>query len=140
MPSLRHSSLAPLLFEKRSQGDGVVVLRVTRREQKRHRPASGEVSERPPRVRFGAEFGGVALLKFVPLGRVVGEPLPQRVARGDIPKPAVEAGVFLAQSTRPEPIDQEAGAVGRRGRRFIDTFEPYHLRFAIYDLRGGEAG
>jgi hypothetical protein len=64
----------------------------------------------------------VAGFEFGPSCRVVGEPLSQIVGGCDLFEPQVDAGLFFGQAARPEPVDENAGAVFFGGV-VVDSFD-----------------
>src|SRR5262252_5938978 len=108
---------SPRLFPQQgvAQHDRIVVLFVACTEQQRDRAPPRQFSELVELSRMLLQLRGVAAAELLPALRVVTEPAPEFAARGDILHPMGNAGVCLAQSARPEPIDQHAHTVfGRR--------------------------
>jgi len=68
------------------------------------------------------ELLGVAPLKLGPLVGIVGEPLAERGARRHVLVPVVQPQVDLANAAGPEPLDQDADAVGL-GLGFVHALE-----------------
>ena len=62
------------------------------------------------------EFRPVAAAELVPTFRLMAEPFAQFGARCDLPDPLVEPGIRLADSARPQAIDEDSCAVRSFGR------------------------
>jgi hypothetical protein len=69
------------------------------------------------------ELVQVPAAELVELGRVVAVPLAQLGGRRGVLGPLIQPGRVLAQAPRPDPVDEHAGAVVRRGR-LVDAADP----------------
>jgi predicted ArsR family transcriptional regulator len=96
-----------------------------RRRQQGQRSVHGEpaqAGERRPS--FGIiEFRDVAAAEFGELGGIVTVPGPQFPGRRHVLRPLIQPRGVLAQSARPDPVDEHPGAV-LGGRRVIDPAHP----------------
>ncbi|MNT74933.1 hypothetical protein D3C72_2137890 [compost metagenome] len=71
---------------------------------------------------IGGEFCAVAAAEFVPMRRIVAEPLAQFGAGRDVLEPLVNRRIGLGHAPRPEAIDQYPPAVAVI-RRLVDALE-----------------
>src|SRR5690606_28092543 len=68
------------------------------------------------------EFGQVALPELVPVRQVFVKPLAELVGRCELLEPFVQAGFFLGDAPRPQPVDQHpVPVIGRR--RVVGSFD-----------------
>jgi len=100
--------------------DRVDVCRVAGGEQEGQRTVTGGLCERGQHPLLRVQLGEVPLLEALPTAGVVREPLPQRLAGGKLPPPAVEAGLLLGHASRPEIVHQDACSV-LGGWRIVDA-------------------
>src|SRR5262249_36088990 len=92
--------------------------------------------ERIDVVRVRAQLGAVARAELRVALRIVREPLAQRRARRDVARPGIERRLALAETARPEPVDQHAVAVAGR-RVVVDAFDAYAGLELVQDAGGG---
>jgi hypothetical protein len=93
----------------------VVVLDVVRAEEKRHFARRYKIRQVIDCGMIGAELLEASLLKLTPAARVKAKPGPEAGARGNV-LPHVEAGMFLREPARPDPVDEHPRAVRGLGR------------------------
>src|SRR5215469_4872929 len=74
-----------------------------------------QVAQVPHGLRmFGLfQFFPVAPAELGEQARVVAVPLAEFVRRRDVPAPFIESGLGLGQPSRPQPVDEDPGAVLR---------------------------
>jgi hypothetical protein len=65
-----------------------------------------------------AQLRAIASAKFLLALGLVTEPVPQLGARRDVLHPHIDRGIRFFDAARPQPVDQDAGAV-RGGWRLI---------------------
>ncbi len=99
------------------EDDGFVVLAVASAVDERQSADPRLAAERGQPRTLAAKLLGVASLKLLKAARLVAKPLPQLRARGQLLLPAIELGPLARDSTRPQPVDQDATAI--RGRRWL---------------------
>lgn len=66
------------------QGNGVVVGGILGGVEQSDIPFAGSIQQRLPDGLVVVELGGIFSTEGFPAGRIVGEPLPQRIAGGEI--------------------------------------------------------
>ena len=136
-------AISPVRFysavEKRLKNGGVVVAGITGSKEECDGALAGSRQERFPGFGIGAQFAIVAPFEFTPLFQVMGKPMAEGVARGNLFKPAIEVGEIFLEAARPEPIDEEALTVFGRGR-IVNAFDPdkhSEIYNALPELAGG---
>ena len=93
------------------------------------RTLAGAAAEILQYLRVIGELRAVPAAKLVPACRVMAEPCAEFGARRDLLEPFVEPGFRLADSARPQAVDEDSCAVGFLGR-FIGPLQP--------DVRSGD--
>src|SRR5437763_7557313 len=58
-----------------------------------------------------AELHNISLAKFVPTGRIVPKPFSELGAWREFLHPMINAGVRLLHTARPQPVNQDSGAI-----------------------------
>src|SRR5690606_24841192 len=105
--------------KKRAQRDRIVMFGVARGVKQGDRPLARNVAKLRQRFLLLLQFLGVAAQKLRPALRPMAEPFAQLRARRELLAPFIDGGALLAQTARPQPVDENAQAV-LRGRRVID--------------------
>jgi len=107
------------------QDRGLAELDVPGRGEQGHGPGRGHGAQLAEllALRGAGQLVQVTAAELAELGRVVPVPLAQLGGRRDVLGPLVQVGRVLAQAPRPDPVDEHAGAVGRR-RRVVDAADP----------------
>jgi glycine/D-amino acid oxidase-like deaminating enzyme len=113
---------ARLAAQKLREHDGVVVLGVASAVDERQRGLARSSAELSQLLLLCGELLDVPLSELREAGGVVPKPAPQLRARGKLFRPLVETCVRARHSSRPEAVDQDAVAVGRR-RRLVRPFQ-----------------
>ena len=116
------------------QGDGVVVRFVMRAVDERDRAPSRCRYDGSPGLGLGVEFPEVPAAKFRPFLRVVAEPLSKLGARADVLAPLVEVQRRFRNAARPQPLDEEARAIGGRDG-IVGAFQFQHRTPQSYVIR-----
>ena len=104
------------------QDHRIVVFLVTRTEDQRDPPLPGEPKQLVELLGMMLELGRVAPSELVPETDIVSEPSSQFCAGRDITEPMIDGRLLLCDTPRPQPIDEDARAVGRR-RRLVRPLE-----------------
>ena len=94
----------------------VVVLRISCGVHQRERSGACSPAQRGELGAPWSKLLDVAAPELLVASGIVPEPLPQRRARRQVLRPLVELRPLARDASRPESIDQDAVAVGRRGR------------------------
>jgi len=126
-PADRFAALPGLdvLAQDLGQDRGLADVHGPGRGEQRHGPGGGQRADPAEllALRGAGQLIQVAAAELVELGRVVPVPLAQLGGGRGVLGPLVQAGRVLAQAPRPDPVDEHAGAVGRRGR-VVDAPDP----------------
>src|SRR5581483_2933919 len=126
----RPSARLPTSAEQEvGEDDGAVVLRVPRPVDERHRPRAGAAPQLAPLLLVCAQLLVVASAELVEPAWVVAEPAAELGARGELPRPGVQARLLARHATWPEPVDEDPVAVPGLGR-LVRTFHPHVHRSA----------
>jgi hypothetical protein len=113
-------------LETLSKHDSLIVLGVGSPKQKGDRRVRRqELSQPLGGIAIGRDFALIAPLELNPSGRVMAEPATERRGRREVPQPDVHASRILAETARPDPIDEDTEPIVRR-RRFVDTLRLQH--------------
>lgn len=104
------------------EGDGVVVEGIAGGEEKSHGALRPLAIKQCDRLGLLLQLLAVASAELGPLGRVMGEPRPERGARRNVLEPQVDGGGRLRDAARPQAIDQHAKSI-LGARRFVDAFD-----------------
>src|SRR5581483_10154467 len=108
----RPSARLPTSAEQEvGEDDGAVVLRVPRPVDERHRPRAGAAPQLAQLLLVCAQLLGVASAELVEPAWVVAEPAAELGARGELPRPGVQARLLARHATWPEPVDEDPVAV-----------------------------
>jgi hypothetical protein len=104
------------------EDDRVIVLLVASSEYQRGAATARERCESADEVRVGSKFPLVPALELRPLLRVVREP-PSKLRGGrELLHPVVDRDPFLAETSGPEPVHENASTVGPR-RGFVSALQ-----------------
>lgn len=106
------------------QNHSIIVLLVFRPVDKRGRAFGDGLFQEGKLGGVVFELGLIAGLELAPLGWVVGKPLAQLAAGSDFLEPEVDASLLFGKAARPEPVDEDARAIGLGGL-FVDALEFY---------------
>ncbi len=99
----RNSMLQPFL-QVLAQDNGVVMIRISRREQQRDHFLAGKHLYRFQRLGACLQLTAVLFLELRPSLRIVSELPAQFVAWRKIPEPNIDCGPFPGEPARPHPI------------------------------------
>jgi hypothetical protein len=110
-----------LLLQKRLEQDGAIVFRVTGAVEQGDVTLFRCLEDGLPGVRVRFQLCPVTLLEFLPPGRVMGEPLAERLAGRHVFQPGFHLQRFFLDPTRPQPVHEEACSVAGFGA-FVYAF------------------
>jgi|SRR5579864_1668996 len=112
------------LIENLGEDNCLIVLLVAGAINQRCPLASGHRAQSLERRGILLELGAIAAAKLCPPRRIMAEPTAERGARRDFFQPMIDPGLFFAEPTRPDAIDEHSHAV-RMGGCIIDALHPH---------------
>jgi hypothetical protein len=100
--------------EKARKNDCVIVFLVARTEDECDAPSRCKTSKPVDQLAMTGELAIVSTPEFLPLCRVVSEPLPQFSRRRELFHPLIDRRPFSAQASWPKSIDENAASIRLR--------------------------
>lgn len=98
-------------LEKISQNDRFVVSRIACRIKQSYTAVFQKLIDLVNGITIGGEFGAVTLRELMETLRLVAKPFAKLGARRDLLQPHSQFRSFLADTTWPQPIDQDARTI-----------------------------